>query len=225
MTWERRRSHTLALLAPNAGSIHLPPPRNARPPSHCFSSATSSFWKGPAFLSRGAGLGGDLPGWPLSPWWRSALDPRSVQPQRTRLAVACFCFRTIFFILLFSQYLKNVAVPVPPYGRRKCHTSKFYVFQVFPVRSTLPSSILSRRTWRVRGSLLHSGWLPDKMPSHLRCPPGTGLNPPVVLTIGVMPSRVLLQCLSPGAENPALGRRSGHRTEPPCPPSPGPSSQ
>ncbi|KAM7121236.1 solute carrier family 23 member 1-like isoform 3-T3 [Molossus nigricans] len=40
---------------------------------------------------------------------------------------------TIFLILLFSQYLKNVAVPVPTYGRGKCHTSKFYLFQVFPV--------------------------------------------------------------------------------------------
>uniref|UniRef100_A0A8C3WX56 Solute carrier family 23 member 2 n=1 Tax=Catagonus wagneri TaxID=51154 RepID=A0A8C3WX56_9CETA len=46
----------------------------------------------------------------------------------------CFCFRTIFLIVLFSQYLKNVAVPVPVYGRGKqCHTSKFYLFQVFPV--------------------------------------------------------------------------------------------
>ncbi|XP_058390763.1 solute carrier family 23 member 1-like [Diceros bicornis minor] len=41
---------------------------------------------------------------------------------------------TIFLIVLFSQYLKNVAVPVPIYGReRKWHTSKFYLFQAFPV--------------------------------------------------------------------------------------------
>lgn len=41
---------------------------------------------------------------------------------------------TIFLIVLFSQYLKNIAVPVPVYGRKeKCHTSKFYLFQVFPV--------------------------------------------------------------------------------------------
>ncbi|XP_044102562.1 solute carrier family 23 member 1-like isoform X2 [Neovison vison] len=40
---------------------------------------------------------------------------------------------TIFLIVLFSQYLKNVAVPVPVYGGKKCHTSKFYLFQVFPV--------------------------------------------------------------------------------------------
>ncbi|XP_047618947.1 solute carrier family 23 member 1-like isoform X2 [Phacochoerus africanus] len=38
---------------------------------------------------------------------------------------------TIFLIVLFSQYLKNIAVPVPVYGReKKCHTSKFYLFQV-----------------------------------------------------------------------------------------------
>ncbi|XP_012905620.1 solute carrier family 23 member 1 isoform X2 [Mustela putorius furo] len=40
---------------------------------------------------------------------------------------------TIFLIVLFSQYLKNVAVPVPVCGGKKCHTSKFYLFQVFPV--------------------------------------------------------------------------------------------
>ncbi|XP_043319720.1 solute carrier family 23 member 1-like isoform X1 [Cervus canadensis] len=41
---------------------------------------------------------------------------------------------TIFLIVLFSQYLKNIAVPVPIYGReKKCHTSKLYLFQVFPV--------------------------------------------------------------------------------------------
>ncbi|XP_005405542.1 PREDICTED: solute carrier family 23 member 1-like isoform X3 [Chinchilla lanigera] len=41
---------------------------------------------------------------------------------------------TIFLIVLFSQYLKKVAVPVPVYrGRKKRRTAKFYVFQVFPV--------------------------------------------------------------------------------------------
>lgn len=41
---------------------------------------------------------------------------------------------TIFLIVLFSQYLKNVMVPVPVYGRRKkCHISRFNLFQVFPV--------------------------------------------------------------------------------------------
>nr|XP_008256371.1 solute carrier family 23 member 1 [Oryctolagus cuniculus] len=39
---------------------------------------------------------------------------------------------TSFLIVLFSQYLKNVAVPVPVYGE-KGRTSKFYLFQVFPV--------------------------------------------------------------------------------------------
>ncbi|XP_012498227.1 PREDICTED: solute carrier family 23 member 2-like isoform X2 [Propithecus coquereli] len=41
---------------------------------------------------------------------------------------------TIFLIVLFSQYLKNIAVPVPAYGgEKKCHTSKFHLFQAFPV--------------------------------------------------------------------------------------------
>ncbi|XP_026504736.1 solute carrier family 23 member 1-like [Terrapene carolina triunguis] len=41
---------------------------------------------------------------------------------------------TIFFIVLFSQYLKNVPVPLPSYqGFRKCHFSKVYLFQIFPV--------------------------------------------------------------------------------------------
>ncbi|XP_065277628.1 solute carrier family 23 member 1-like [Emys orbicularis] len=41
---------------------------------------------------------------------------------------------TIFFIVLFSQYLKNVPVPLPSYqGSRKCHFSKVYLFQIFPV--------------------------------------------------------------------------------------------
>ncbi|XP_072619080.1 solute carrier family 23 member 1-like [Vulpes vulpes] len=40
---------------------------------------------------------------------------------------------TIFLIVLFSQYLKNVGIPVPVYGGKKCHTSKFHLFQVFPV--------------------------------------------------------------------------------------------
>uniref|UniRef100_H0XPQ7 Solute carrier family 23 member 2 n=1 Tax=Otolemur garnettii TaxID=30611 RepID=H0XPQ7_OTOGA len=41
---------------------------------------------------------------------------------------------TIFLIVLFSQYLKNVVVLLPVYGGdKKCHTSKFYLFQVFPV--------------------------------------------------------------------------------------------
>uniref|UniRef100_F6QNY7 Solute carrier family 23 member 1 n=1 Tax=Equus caballus TaxID=9796 RepID=F6QNY7_HORSE len=45
---------------------------------------------------------------------------------------------TIFLIVLFSQYLKNVAVPMPIYGReKKLHTSKFYLFQVFPVLLSL----------------------------------------------------------------------------------------
>lgn len=43
--------------------------------------------------------------------------------------------RTIFFIVLFSQYLKDVAVLLPSYQRdKKCHFSPIYLFQIFPVR-------------------------------------------------------------------------------------------
>ncbi|XP_058153399.1 solute carrier family 23 member 1-like [Dasypus novemcinctus] len=41
---------------------------------------------------------------------------------------------TVFLIVLFSQYLKNIALPIPVYGQaKKCHTSKLYLFQIFPV--------------------------------------------------------------------------------------------
>lgn len=42
--------------------------------------------------------------------------------------------RTIAFIVLFSQYLKDVPVPLPSYQRgKKCHFSPVYIFQIFPV--------------------------------------------------------------------------------------------
>ncbi|XP_007951109.1 solute carrier family 23 member 1-like [Orycteropus afer afer] len=41
---------------------------------------------------------------------------------------------TIFLIVLFSQYLKNITVPMPMCGRgKKHHASRFHLFQVFPV--------------------------------------------------------------------------------------------
>ncbi|GAB0176626.1 solute carrier family 23 member 1 [Grus japonensis] len=43
-------------------------------------------------------------------------------------------FMTISFIVLFSQYLKDVPVPLPSYQRgKKCHFSPVYLFQIFPV--------------------------------------------------------------------------------------------
>lgn len=43
--------------------------------------------------------------------------------------------RTISFIVLFSQYLKDVPMPLPSYqGGKKCHLSPVYLFQIFPVR-------------------------------------------------------------------------------------------
>ncbi|XP_029453096.1 solute carrier family 23 member 2-like isoform X2 [Rhinatrema bivittatum] len=41
---------------------------------------------------------------------------------------------TASLIILFSQYLKNVPVPVPSYSKaKKWHFSKIYLFQIFPV--------------------------------------------------------------------------------------------
>ncbi|XP_063785087.1 solute carrier family 23 member 1-like [Pseudophryne corroboree] len=42
---------------------------------------------------------------------------------------------TTFFIVLFSQYLRNVPLPIPYYSKsmRKWQCSKSYIFQIFPV--------------------------------------------------------------------------------------------
>ncbi|KAM4746984.1 solute carrier family 23 member 1-like [Rhinophrynus dorsalis] len=41
---------------------------------------------------------------------------------------------TTFFIVLFSQYLRNIPLPIPSYSRdRRWHFSKIYLFQIFPV--------------------------------------------------------------------------------------------
>lgn len=56
--------------------------------------------------------------------WASALSHGLVFPPP----------RTISFIVLFSQYLKDVSVPLPSYQRgKKCHLSPVYLFQIFPV--------------------------------------------------------------------------------------------
>ncbi|XP_065527728.1 solute carrier family 23 member 1-like isoform X1 [Lathamus discolor] len=54
-----------------------------------------------------------------------------------------FGVRTISFIVLFSQYLKDVPVPLPSYqGGMKCHLSPVYLFQIFPVLMGLSLSWL-----------------------------------------------------------------------------------
>ncbi|XP_058469760.1 solute carrier family 23 member 1-like isoform X1 [Solea solea] len=41
---------------------------------------------------------------------------------------------TTVLIILFSQYLLSVPIPVPVYSRRKkLHTTKFYIFQIMPI--------------------------------------------------------------------------------------------
>uniref|UniRef100_A0A803VZX2 Solute carrier family 23 member 1 n=1 Tax=Ficedula albicollis TaxID=59894 RepID=A0A803VZX2_FICAL len=75
------------------------------------------------------------------------IGPLTIAPTITLVALPLFesagdmagqhwgvAFMTIFFIVLFSQYLKDVAVPLPSYQRaEKCHFSPIYLFQIFPV--------------------------------------------------------------------------------------------
>ncbi|XP_063252289.1 solute carrier family 23 member 1-like isoform X2 [Prinia subflava] len=75
------------------------------------------------------------------------IGPLTIAPTITLVALPLFesagdmagqhwgiAFMTIFFIVLFSQYLKDVAVPLPSYQRgKKCHLSPIYLFQIFPV--------------------------------------------------------------------------------------------
>ncbi|XP_066175490.1 solute carrier family 23 member 1-like [Sylvia atricapilla] len=75
------------------------------------------------------------------------IGPLTIAPTITLVALPLFesagdmagqhwgiAFMTIFFIVLFSQYLKDVAVPLPSYQKdKKCHFSPIYLFQIFPV--------------------------------------------------------------------------------------------
>lgn len=74
------------------------------------------------------------------------IGPLTIAPTITLVALPLFdsagdkagqhwgiAFMTIFFIVLFSQYLKDVPVPLPSFRRgKKCHFSPIYVFQIFP---------------------------------------------------------------------------------------------
>ncbi|XP_040411994.1 solute carrier family 23 member 1-like [Cygnus olor] len=75
------------------------------------------------------------------------IGPLTIAPTITLVALPLFdsagndagqhwgiAFMTIFFIVLFSQYLKDIPVPLPSYQRgKKCHFSPVYLFQIFPV--------------------------------------------------------------------------------------------
>ncbi|NXA66551.1 S23A1 protein, partial [Mohoua ochrocephala] len=75
------------------------------------------------------------------------IGPLTIAPTITLVALPLFesagdmagqhwgiAFMTIFFIVLFSQYLKNITVPLPSYQRgKKFHFSPIYLFQIFPV--------------------------------------------------------------------------------------------
>ncbi|XP_003202231.1 solute carrier family 23 member 1-like [Meleagris gallopavo] len=84
------------------------------------------------------------------------IGPLTIAPTITLVALPLFdsagdkagqhwgiAFMTVFFIVLFSQYLKNVPVPLPSYRRgKKCHFSPIYIFQIFPVLLGLSMSWL-----------------------------------------------------------------------------------
>ncbi|XP_071656737.1 solute carrier family 23 member 1-like isoform X2 [Patagioenas fasciata] len=75
------------------------------------------------------------------------IGPLTIAPTITLVALPLFdsagddagqhwgiAFMTIAVIVLFSQYLKDVPVPLPSYQRGKsCHVSLVYLFQIFPV--------------------------------------------------------------------------------------------
>ncbi|XP_064011094.1 solute carrier family 23 member 1-like isoform X2 [Pogoniulus pusillus] len=75
------------------------------------------------------------------------IGPLTIAPTITLVALPLFdsagdeaghhwgiAFMTISFIVLFSQYLKDVPVLLPSYQRgKKCHFSAVYLFQIFPV--------------------------------------------------------------------------------------------
>lgn len=53
------------------------------------------------------------------------------------LSIVCVC-RTIFLVLLFSQYARNVHFPLPVYKAKKGWTSyRLQVFKMFPVSTQL----------------------------------------------------------------------------------------
>ena len=53
---------------------------------------------------------------------------------RPKLATILFSFRTIMFMILFSQYLRDVKLPCPAYSKdRGLHLTRTDVFKLFPV--------------------------------------------------------------------------------------------
>ncbi|NXI22547.1 S23A1 protein, partial [Sterrhoptilus dennistouni] len=95
------------------------------------------------------------------------IGPLTIAPTITLVALPLFesagdmagqhwgiAFMTIFFIVLFSQYLKEIAVPLPSYQRdKKCHFSPIYFFQIFPVLLGLSLSWLLCYVLTVTGVL------------------------------------------------------------------------
>ncbi|XP_062914074.1 xan_ur_permease domain-containing protein isoform X2 [Mobula hypostoma] len=67
-----------------------------------------------------------------------------------------FGVRTTSFIVIFSQYLRNVSVPIPSFSRRKrCHFNWLNIFQMFPVLFGIVAS------WVISFLLTHFNVFPN----------------------------------------------------------------
>lgn len=68
----------------------------------------------------------------------------SVEYSVTRCNVPVLSNRTIFLVLLFSQYARNVHFPLPIYKAKKGWTSyRLQVFKMFPVSKCLVQAFMS----------------------------------------------------------------------------------
>lgn len=68
----------------------------------------------------------------------------TVEYSVTRYNVPVLSNRTIFLVLLFSQYARNVHFPLPIYKAKKGWTSyRLQVFKMFPVSKCLVQAFIS----------------------------------------------------------------------------------
>ena len=65
---------------------------------------------------------------------------------------------TIIFMTLFSQYLRDVAVPLPVYRDKKCQLIKVEIFKLFPVLMTILAM------WSLCAIITVSGGFSEKDP-------------------------------------------------------------
>ncbi len=66
---------------------------------------------------------------------------------------------TIIFMIVFSQYLRNVGFPVPIYKKGKCKVKRIYLFKLFPVILTICTM------WIICGIVTAAGGFPEGSPA------------------------------------------------------------